>query len=246
MGGNSSKVDQLNEQITNICTNVMMQYSMECSIDVAHSNVIRADGACDVSGNTQDISSSYNLSCLSKKKTNASLRSDIVSKIMADLQNKQSAMPIQITTAKSVSKLTNIVKSNINSNFSQKRLTKLSADIQTQNEIDCRGSGSVKGNTQKITSEFVGKMSLALADKIMNEVTADNDVTATVKQVQTSAVADIASTLVKGLTSIIGGFTSMVGLLAAAPGLLMFGIIGVIVAFVYMNSGSSGGAAPVK
>lgn len=200
MGGSESKTTQLNKAITNVTTDVVAESSTSASGSItANQNLVFA-GTGKNFNILQDAKIS--LDVLQKSDVNASMKADILTKIMAEVDKEKSGLP-EITSNKSDTEITNIVKNNINSSFSQKSLANLALSIKLDQSISFLKGSAYEDMKVSQTAEGVGKLINDMSGSIIQQMTAGTDLSSKTKEVTKNPISDIVTSVTDGISKVV-------------------------------------------
>jgi len=222
MGGSESKTKILNEAITDVTMKSVVKHTTSAagSIDAVQKNVFRGDSRNINILQTANI----DISVISDTAVNESMQTDILTKIMAEIEKEKSGLP-EITSSKSDSEIRNIVRNNISSTFEKDKMDSLLLNIELDQEIIfLEGSKySHMGLTQEAAA--VGELTSTMSAKIVNELVAGTDLEGKSKEVTKNAISDIVTSVTDGISKVVNSVGDIFGFSPEMIGLFLVVVV---------------------
>ena len=200
-GATETKTDILTKSITNISNASITKASMSAAGAINQTQEVTFGGRAKGIGISQNAKVS--LSAIKKTDVNTSMRADMIDKIKTELEKTKSDFP-QITASKTSSSIQNIIEKNVSTTFSSESLESLSMTINNNQKVTfLKGSDSEDIKVDQ-TAEMIGKMSVDMSTKIVNELTAGTTIDTKAKVTTTNFLTDIVSSVGKNVNDIVG------------------------------------------
>jgi len=174
MGGGSSKVSQLNKQITNISTSAMINNTTKCPLIINQSQEIIATGKAKITSVSLDQSAKINLSCFAKQDVNLKLQNEIKDKIKNLIKNDVTAQ--QFGYSKSATDIKNIVETNVEDHYSQTNIADMTASLVQKQVIQAHDESQISNVKMSQYASIVGKLVSDFTTDISREIRKDTDV----------------------------------------------------------------------
>ena len=201
MGAKNSKINQLQETITNVAMDVVIATSSSAS------GSIDAGQDVYIAGNVKDVditqNASIQLEVLQDTQLNASMQAELINKIMAAISENSSGLP-EIQESNSESDIHTIVENNIKSNFSVSAVTDMLLEINMSQDVMFAPTAFAERIRISQAGEAMGSIVNSLGADIVNELLADSDLSADSDKKDGTLISGAIDSVSAGVTGAIG------------------------------------------
>lgn len=195
MGGSESKVEQLNEVVTNITSKAMIKATANCSGTIVMSQKVYVGEDATVAGITMDQASKINLACLNNSAVSQSLQADLVSQMMSEATNASSSFPAQISNADSASKIENIMRTNLSVALSQQSIASLTMGMSQEQQLEVARGGAAYNVDMKQYADATASLVNSISAAVTTALKQDTEFKSKIEQTQTNFVADMLDSI---------------------------------------------------
>jgi hypothetical protein len=229
MGGSNSKVTQLNESITNVTSAVVAKTSTTANGSIIQNQTISFSG----SGNNISIlqDAKISLKVLAQADVNSSMQSEIVSAIIAEVSQKKNDFP-DISSSKSDTEITNIVRNNVESSFSQESIASLSLAIENSQEVSFAEGSEYSDLLVSQSAQGMGELINNMSGSIVQQLVAGTDLAADTEQTRTSTLADVTDSVGTAAAGVIGAVGDILGIDTSTMLVIAFSFLLLFIYFV--------------
>jgi hypothetical protein len=209
MGDSNSKTSQLNQSITDISTNVIIEAGTSSSGSVSNTQAMLGMGDTKISNVTLLQQANVSLSTLSKKSVNTKLQSDLVTKITAEVNKTTNGLP-SLEKSKAQTDIKNIVKTNVSNTFSTKSLDAMNLQIEQKQTVTGMDSSVIDQIKMSQNASVVGKLTSELASNIISDISSTTDLASKTVEVEENPVSSVIKSVgdsLSGVLETVGSFT---------------------------------------
>ena len=209
MGDSNSKTSQLNQSITDISTNVIIDAGTSSSGSVSNTQAMLGMGDTKISNVTLLQQANVSLSTLSKKSVNTKLQSDLVTKITAEVNKTTNGLP-SLEKSKAQTDIKNIVKTNVSNTFSTKSLDAMNLQIEQKQTVTGMDSSVIDQIKMSQNASVVGKLTSELASNIISDISSKTDLASKTVEVEENPVSSVIKSVgdsLSGVLETVGSFT---------------------------------------
>lgn len=228
MGGSESKVEQLNEVVTEMAIESMINATANCSGNIIMKQEIIVGEGATVANITQEQLSKINLSCINDSSVSQNLQADLIAKVMNAATNNSSAFPMQITGADNTSKIENIMRTNLSNTMEQSAEAALNLAMTQEQRLVVGRGGTAYNISQKQYGEAAGQLANSLSGEIVAALQQSTDLSNEASNTTTFFATDMLDSIGSTMSNIASSIFEFSNntMIMVVVGLIAFAVAG--------------------